>query len=276
MQERNAVNLDVAAALADTRGPAPPRGRPRAGRRGAGRHRRATCATTPRWSVSTGTAGRSEAGTASRAPIPTAPRRPSDPHVADSPRGRPVPFGHHAHRPGRVAFHHRTLGPRGRPRRRRARRRPPLAPTARLAVPGPVGLHGALLPRPRPPLRHDAAAGRRGHLPRGRRGDGRRGAAAGRRPRRRLAAGERVPLRRRRARQPLAVPRGGRGELLPQGQLPRRVPQGVRAPERAQRAVAARRRPDRRLPADRRRPRPADRHPHRRRRSGWRPASGWA
>ena len=87
----------------------------------------------------------------------------------------------------------------------------------------------------------------------------------GRRPRRRLAAGERLPLRRRRARQPLAVPRRGRRELLPQGQLPRRLPQGVRAPERAQRAVAAHGEAsaDRGLPADRRRAGPADRHPHR-------------
>ena len=71
-----------------------------------------------------------------------------------------------------------------------------------------------------------------------------------------------------------------RGEVVEssyrQGQLPGRLPQGVRAPQRAQRAVAARRRPHRRLPADRRRPGPPDRHPHRPAASGWPPASGWA
>ena len=42
---------------------------------------------------------------------------------------------------------------------------------------GAVGLHGAVLPRPRPTLRRRARRPRRGPLPRRRRGDGRRGAA---------------------------------------------------------------------------------------------------
>ncbi|CAA9220395.1 MAG: Phosphatidylserine decarboxylase, partial [uncultured Blastococcus sp.] len=164
-----------------------------------------------------------------------------------------------AHRPGRVAFHHRTPGPRG-------PRSPRRTPVGGVAVPGAVGLHGALLPGPRPSLRHRRAPPGRRPLPRRRRGDGRRDAAGRRRSRRELAAGQRLPLRGRRARQPVAVPRRGRAELLPQGQLPGRLPQGVRAPERAQRAVAAERRgprrPHRRLPADRGRPGPPDRHAH--------------
>ena len=76
MQERNAVNLDVAAALADTRGPAPARGRPRAGRRGAARDRRRPAGRRHDGLPRLVRRAAARAGTASRAPTPTAPRRP--------------------------------------------------------------------------------------------------------------------------------------------------------------------------------------------------------
>ena len=178
MQERNAVDLDVADGAGRQRGRCT-RARwsrnwaPRSSARPAG-----TCGTTPRWSASTGTAARPAAGTASRAQTPDRPRRPLPAPLGTEPHAGPVPSAHHAHRPGRVALHHRTPGSRSRARGRRSSHRPALAGPCGVAVPGPLGLHGAVLPRPGPPLRRHAARTRRGPLPRRRHGDGGRRTAA--------------------------------------------------------------------------------------------------
>src|SRR4051794_41383226 len=66
---------------------------------------------------------------------------------------RPVPFGHDAHRPGRVALHHRASGARRRP----GGRRPAEDPVPGVAVRRALGLHDSVLPRPRPPLRRREA-----------------------------------------------------------------------------------------------------------------------
>ena len=262
MQERNAVDLDVAAALADSADLHPrevvhelgaavlqrDRRRP-AGRRDDG---------LPRLVRRPAARPEHRAGRRSRPRLGARLTR----AVRTAPRAGPVTFGHHAHRPGRVAFHHRTPGPRGRSRRPAGTGRRGSAgwpgrswacpPTWRCSSATPTGAATPCRPDPDEVLSPADGVVMVAGEPQ-----------AGRGPRGRLAAGQRLPLRRRRARQPLALPRRGRRELLPQGQLPGRLPQGVRAPERAQRAVAARRRPHRRLPADRRRPGPADRHPHR-------------